>query len=65
MGFDGSAIDGFARVQEADMIARPDASTGVLGERLFEWFIANKRAGWDGYATYITGLEPERNLPRL
>ena len=27
VGFDGSAIDGFARVQEADMIARPDAST--------------------------------------
>ena len=25
--FDGSAIDGFARVQEADMVARPDAAT--------------------------------------
>jgi glutamine synthetase len=45
VGFDGSAIDGFARVQEADMIARPDASTGVLGEHLLEWFIANERAG--------------------
>ena len=27
IGFDGSAIDGFARVQEADMVARPDAGT--------------------------------------
>ncbi len=27
IGFDGSSIDGFARVQEADMIAIPDAST--------------------------------------
>ncbi|MFT5222090.1 MAG: glutamine synthetase [Glaciecola sp.] len=27
IGFDGSSIDGFARLQEADMIAIPDAST--------------------------------------
>ncbi len=27
IGFDGSAVDGFARVQESDMLARPDAST--------------------------------------
>ena len=27
MTFDGSAIDGYARVQEADMIAKPDPST--------------------------------------
>jgi glutamine synthetase len=27
IGFDGSAIEGFARVQESDMLARPDAST--------------------------------------
>ncbi|NTU88404.1 MAG: glutamine synthetase [Actinobacteria bacterium] len=27
MGFDGSAIEGFSRVQESDMIAYPDAST--------------------------------------
>ena len=37
----------------------------VLGEHLFEWFIANKRAEWDEYRTYVTGLELERNLPRL
>jgi glutamine synthetase len=27
MQFDGSAIDGFSRVQEADMLARPDPTT--------------------------------------
>lgn len=27
MGFDGSSIDGFARIQESDMVAFPDAST--------------------------------------
>ena len=25
--FDGSAIDGFSRIQESDVLARPDAST--------------------------------------
>jgi glutamine synthetase len=27
MGFDGSAIEGYARIHEADMVAKPDAST--------------------------------------
>ena len=27
IGFDGSAIEGFARVYESDMVARPDPST--------------------------------------
>ncbi|MDV3208274.1 MAG: glutamine synthetase beta-grasp domain-containing protein, partial [Rhodococcus ruber] len=27
IGFDGSAIEGFSRISEADMVARPDAST--------------------------------------
>jgi len=30
MGFDGSSIEGFARVDESDMIARPDPSTFVV-----------------------------------
>src|SRR5579863_4053248 len=30
MTFDGSAIDGFSRVQESDMLAKPDAKTFQL-----------------------------------
>lgn len=30
IGFDGSSIEGFARIQEADMLARPDPSTFQL-----------------------------------
>ncbi|RCK69491.1 type I glutamate--ammonia ligase [Desertihabitans brevis] len=30
IGFDGSAIEGFARIQEADMVAHPDPSTFQL-----------------------------------
>ena len=30
MGFDGSSIEGFARIDESDMIARPDPSTFVV-----------------------------------
>lgn len=30
MGFDGSSIEGFARIEESDMIARPDPSTFQL-----------------------------------
>src|SRR5699024_12589894 len=37
IGFDGSAVEGFSRVFEADMVLRPDASTFSLlpwrGER--------------------------------
>ena len=30
MGFDGSSIEGFARIEESDMIARPDADTFAI-----------------------------------
>src|SRR5437899_2880776 len=30
LSFDGSSVEGYSRVQEADMIARPDASTFEL-----------------------------------
>lgn len=30
MGFDGSSIEGYARIEESDMIARPDPNTFVL-----------------------------------
>jgi glutamine synthetase len=30
MGFDGSSIEGFARIEESDMVARPDPSTFAM-----------------------------------
>ena len=30
MGFDGSSIEGFARIDESDMLARPDPATFQL-----------------------------------
>jgi len=30
MGFDGSSIEGFARIEESDMIAKPDPTTFQL-----------------------------------
>ena len=39
MTFDGSAIDGYARIQEADMLAKPDPSTFAV----LPW-----RTGFDG-----------------
>ncbi|MBN2538558.1 MAG: glutamine synthetase [Deltaproteobacteria bacterium] len=30
MGFDGSSIEGFARIEESDMLAKPDPSTFVI-----------------------------------
>jgi glutamine synthetase len=38
---------------------------GVLGDRLFEWFLANKVAEWNEHKRHVTGLEIERYLPRL
>jgi glutamine synthetase len=30
-----------------------------------DWFLVNKRAEWEEYRCYVTGLELERNLSRL
>ncbi|HXF57156.1 MAG TPA: type I glutamate--ammonia ligase [Actinomycetota bacterium] len=37
----------------------------VLGEHVFDWFLANKVAEWDEYKAYVTAFELQRYLPRL
>ena len=37
----------------------------TLGEHVFEWFLRNKRAEWDGYRAQVTAFELERYLPLL
>jgi glutamine synthetase len=54
-----SLPEALAEMQRSEMVRE------ALGEHLFEWFIANKRAEWNEHRSYVTGLELERNLPRL
>jgi len=37
----------------------------VLGEHLFDWFLANKVAEWREHTMHVTDLEIRRYLPRL
>jgi glutamine synthetase len=37
----------------------------VLGDHLFEWFLANKDAEWSEHKAHVSRLEIERYLPRL
>jgi len=54
-----SLPEALAEMQRSELVRES------LGEHLFEWFIANKRAEWNEHRSYVTGLEIERNLPRL
>jgi glutamine synthetase len=38
---------------------------GVLGDQLFEWFLANKVAEWGEHKAHVSRLEIDRYLPRL
>jgi glutamine synthetase len=54
MGFDGSSIDGFARIQESDMIAYPDPATFTL----LPW-----RAGAGGTARMFCDIKQPNGDP--
>ena len=55
MTFDGSAIDGFSRVQESDVLARPDAKTF----QLLPWHWHGRAPRWPGWsATSSTWTAP-------
>jgi glutamine synthetase len=44
---------------------RSELVADALGERLFEFFLANKRREWEEYAAYVTRFELDRYLPTL
>jgi len=69
MGFDGSSIKGFARIDESDMLARPDPNTFALlpwiskqkVARMFCDIIQPDGTPYEGDSRYIL----KRNLERL
>ena len=70
MGFDGSSIKGFARIDESDMIAKPDPSTFTIlpwrprekaVARMFCDILQPDGSPYDGDSRYIL----RRNLERL
>ncbi len=70
MGFDGSSIKGFARIDESDMIAKPDASTFVVlpwrptekaVARMFCDILQPDGSPYEGDPRYVL----KRNLARL
>jgi len=69
MGFDGSSIKGFARIDESDMLARPDPNTFALlpwiskqkVARMFCDIIQPDGSPYEGDSRYIL----KRNLERL
>ena len=42
-----------------------DLVRDVLGEHLFDWFLANKVAEWREHTMHVTDLEIRQYLPRL
>jgi glutamine synthetase len=54
-----SLPEALAAMRESELVR------GVLGDHLFEWFIANKVAEWSEHKAHVSRLEIERYLPRL
>jgi glutamine synthetase len=48
-----------------DAMRQSEFVRGVLGDHLFEWFLANKVAEWAEHKRHVSTLEIERYLPRL
>jgi glutamine synthetase len=55
----GSLEDALEVMESSELVA------SALGEHVFEWFLRNKRAEWEGYRTQVTPFEIERYLPIL
>jgi glutamine synthetase len=51
--------------QAVEAMQRSELVAETLGEQLFEFFLANKRAEWDDYRRQVTQFELDRYLPLL
>jgi glutamine synthetase len=55
----GNLADAVGTMERSELVRE------VLGERVFEWFIRNKKAEWAEYKTQVSQFELDRYLPRL
>ena len=46
-----------------DVMEQSELVATALGDHIFEWFLRNKRAEFDGYRTQVTPFELARYLP--
>ena len=51
--------DALKAMESSELVAE------ALGDRLFEWFLRNKRREWRDYKTHISAYELERYLRAL
>jgi glutamine synthetase len=55
----GSLAEAVTEMERSELVA------ATLGEHVFEWFIRNKRAEWQGYKTQVSQWELDRYLAAL
>lgn len=55
----GTLTEALDAMRDSDLVRE------VLGDHLFEWFLANKVAEWNEHKAHVSRLEIERYLPRL
>ena len=48
-----------------NLMAPSQMMRDVLGDRVFEYLIRNKREEWNDYKAYVSPWEIERSLPIL
>ena len=61
IGFDGSSILGFARIDESDMVAMPDPNTFAI----FAWGPAENRVARVFCDILLPGASPSRETPAI
>jgi glutamine synthetase len=66
----GESLDGYPRLPEdlgaaTDLFESSELARTTLGDRLCEWFVANKRQEWSEYRATVTEYERRRYLRLL
>lgn len=51
--------------EATDRFEQSELVRETLGDRLVEWFVANKRRDWDAFSREVTDFERRQSLPQL